>query len=67
MPGKKDDQRTPQIFNLKQIGQKPPIFKMTVNFPAAVAEAWKKWFEKQFRLKFGFEGTPIQIKYLKRE
>lgn len=66
MPGKMEDQRAPQIYNLKQIGSNPPVFKMTVNFPAAVAEAWKKWFEKQFRSKFGFEGTPIEIKYIKR-
>jgi len=66
MPGKKDDQRAPKIYNIKQIGSNPPVFKMTVNFPAAVAEAWKKWFEKQFRLKFGFEGTPIKIRYAKR-
>ncbi len=65
-PGKMEDQRTPQIFNIKQIGITPPTFKITVNFPAAIAEAWKKWFEKQFRLKFGLEGTPIQIKYSKR-
>jgi GTP-binding protein len=66
MPGKKEDQRAPKIYNLMQIGSNPPTFKMTVNFPAAIAEAWKKWFEKQFRLKFGFEGTPIDIKYIKR-
>ncbi len=66
MPGKMDDQRAPQIYNLKQIGTTPPTFKMNVNFPAAIAEAWKDWFEKQFRLKFGLEGTPIQIRYIKR-
>jgi GTP-binding protein len=66
MPGKMDDQRAPKIYNLKQIGINPPTFKMTVNFPAAVAPAWRKWFEKQFRLKFGLEGTPIVIHYAKR-
>lgn len=66
MPGKMEDQRSPKIYNIKQLGTNPPVFKMTVNFPAAIATAWKKWFEKQFRLKFGFEGTPIVIKYAKR-
>jgi len=65
MPGKMDDQRAPKIYNLKQIGTNPPTFKIAVNFPAAIAEAWKKWFEKQFRMRFGFEGTPIDIKYIK--
>jgi GTP-binding protein len=67
MPGKKDDQRAPKLYNLKQIAINPPTFKMTVNFPAAVSESWKKWFEKQFRLKFGFEGTPIIIRYARKE
>ena len=66
MPGKMDDQRAPKIYNLKQIGLMPPTFTLTVNFPAAIAPAWKKWLEKQFRVKFGFEGTPIVIKYLRR-
>lgn len=65
-PGKMEDQRTPKIYNIKQIGIRPPTFKMNVNFPAAIATAWKKWFEKQFRLRFGLEGTPIEIKYTKR-
>jgi GTP-binding protein len=66
MPGKMDDQRAPKIYNIKQIGTKPPVFKMTVNFPAAIAQSWRRWFEKQFRLKFGFEGTPIVVKYAKK-
>ncbi|MGE5297815.1 MAG: ribosome biogenesis GTPase Der [Acidobacteriaceae bacterium] len=67
MPGKMADQRAPKLYNLSQISVRPPMFRMTVNFPAAVATAWKKYFEKQFRLKFGFEGTPIEIKYEKRK
>lgn len=66
MPGKMEDQREPKIFGLKQIGVSPPAFKMTVNFPAAIATSWKRWFEKQFRLKFGFEGTPILIRYIRK-
>ncbi len=67
MPGKMDDQRAPKIYNLKQMGTTPPSFRVTVNFPAAIAAAWKKWFEKQFRLKFGFEGTPIDIRYVRKQ
>lgn len=66
MPGKMDDQRKPKLYNLKQIAVRPPTFKITVNFPNAFAPAWKKLFEKQFRLKFGFEGTPIIITYAKK-
>jgi GTPase len=64
MPGKIEDQREPKIY--RQIGIRPPTFKMTVNFPAAIATSWKRWLEKQFRLKFGFEGTPIIIRYIRK-
>jgi len=65
-PGKMDDQRAPKIYNLKQIGVTPPQFKILVNFPAAVAPAWKKHLEKQLRLKFDLRGTPIIINYVRR-
>jgi GTP-binding protein len=67
MPGKVEDEREPKIYNIKQTGTRPPVFKITVNFPSAIAEAWKRWFEKQFRLKFGFEGAPILIKYVRKQ
>lgn len=66
MPGKMDDQRAPKLYNIKQVAVRPPTFKITVNFPNAFAPSWKKLFEKQFRLKFGFEGSPIIITYAKR-
>jgi GTP-binding protein len=67
MPGKMDDERAPKIYNIKQVGTRPPVFKVTVNFPSAIAGSWKRWFEKQFRLKFGFEGAPILIKYIRKQ
>lgn len=66
MPNKMEDQRKPKIYNLKQIAVRPPSFKVTVNFPNAIAPAWKKMFEKQFRLKFGFEATPIKMNFVKK-
>jgi GTP-binding protein len=67
MPGKMEDEREPKLYNIKQTGTRPPVFKFTVNFPSAIAESWKRWFEKQFRLKFGFEGSPILIKYIRKQ
>jgi GTPase len=67
MPGKMEDQRKPKLYNFKQVEVRPPKFKVTVNFPNAFAASWKKLFEKQFRLRFGFEGTPIIITYAKKE
>lgn len=65
-PGKMDDQRAPKIYGLTQIRTNPPIFELAVNFPNAFAPAWKNLLEKQFRLRFGFEGSPIIIRYHKR-
>jgi GTP-binding protein len=67
MPGKMDDEREPKIYNIKQISTRPPFFRITVNFPSAIAVAWQRFFEKQFRLKFGFEGAPIIIKYFRKQ
>jgi GTPase len=66
-PGKMDDEREPKFYGFKQIGIRPPAFRMIVNFPSAIADSWKKWFEKQFRLKFGFEGTPIFIRFIRKQ
>jgi GTP-binding protein len=66
MPGKMDDQRTPKIYNIKQVAVRPPTFKITVNFPNAIAPSWRKWFEKQFRLRFGYEGTPVIFSYQRK-
>ena len=66
MPGKMEDQRMPKIYNLKQVGTRPPVFKLTVNLSSAISQSWRKFFEKQFRLKFGFEGTPMVFKYVRR-
>ncbi len=66
-PGKMDDEREPKFYGLKQIGVRPPAFRMVVNFPSAIADSWKRWFDKQFRLKFGFEGTPIIIRYIRKQ
>ncbi|HYE22276.1 MAG TPA: ribosome biogenesis GTPase Der [Verrucomicrobiae bacterium] len=65
-PEKMQDERDPKIYNLKQIATNPPVFKLTVNLPSAIAPGWKKFFEKQFRLKFGFEGTPVVFKYIRK-
>jgi GTP-binding protein len=67
MPGKIEDERAPKIYNIKQAGIRPPTFRVTVNFPSAIAPAWQNLFEKHFRLKFGFEGTPVLIKYIRKQ
>lgn len=66
-PGKIDDQRGPKVYSINQIGLKPPTFKVTVNFPAAIAKGWRNYFEKQFRNKFKLVGTPIEIKYVRKQ
>jgi GTP-binding protein len=67
MPGKMEDQRAPKLYNMKQVSVRPPVFRILVNFPNAFAFSWKKLFEKQFRLKFGLEGTPVIITYARKQ
>jgi GTP-binding protein len=66
-PGKIEDQRAPKIYNMKQIGTKPLEFKLTVNFPAAISTGWRRYFEKQLRLKFDLFSTPVVVRYIKRQ
>jgi GTPase len=66
MPGKMTDERKPKIYNIKQASVRPPTFRITVNFPMAIAPSWKKFFEKQFRLTFGFEGSPVKFYYVRK-
>lgn len=67
MPGKMDDQRAPKLYNMKQVSVRPLTFRIMVNFPNSFSASWKKLLEKQFRLKFGLEGTPIIITYARKQ
>jgi predicted GTPase len=53
---------SPRIFDAAQVGDAPPRFLLTVHGEKEnLHENWMKYFAKRLRLKFGFEGTPIEV------
>ena len=55
--------KAPRIYDVTQIGVKPPTFDLSVvGDKIGVHESWLRFFENQLRGKFGFHGTPVMIK-----
>lgn len=54
--------QSPRIYDAAQVGEAPPRFLLTVHGEKEnLHESWMKFFAKRLRMKFGFEGTPIQV------
>lgn len=54
---------SPYLYDVAQIGIEPPSFLITIRGEkGSVHESWIRYFENRLREKFGFEGTPIDIK-----
>ncbi|MBI1908371.1 ribosome biogenesis GTPase Der [Candidatus Uhrbacteria bacterium] len=53
----------PNIIGFEQYATNPPRFRLTINAPRedALAESYVKFLERQMRMQFDFEGTPIKI------
>ncbi|HEU0050564.1 MAG TPA: ribosome biogenesis GTPase Der [Patescibacteria group bacterium] len=55
--------KSPRIYDAAQIGHAPPTFLITVHGEKDnIHPSWLKFFEKRLRDKFGYKGTPIQVK-----
>ncbi|MFU8806355.1 MAG: ribosome biogenesis GTPase Der [Bradymonadaceae bacterium] len=52
--------RRVKFFFASQVATRPPTFMFVVNYPNAVAPAYRKFLENQLREVYGFEGVPIQ-------
>ncbi len=50
-----------KIKYITQIGNAPPKFLLFTNYPELVPDTYKRFLEKQFRLYFGFKGSPIEF------
>lgn len=57
----------PKIYYATQVEVNPPHIILFVNEALAFHFSWRRYFEHQFREKFGFSGTPITIEYRNRE
>lgn len=59
-----------RILKLKyvtQTGTEPPFFTFFCNHPDLVEPSFERYLENRLRLAFGFEGTPIRMKFKKKD
>jgi GTP-binding protein len=49
-----------------QIHQRPPRFRIFVNDPAIVTRDYGYWVENEIRDRFGLEGVPVNIDFVRR-
>ncbi len=49
-----------------QVRVRPPRFRLSVNDPALVTRDYGYWVENQLRARFGLEGVPVSIDFVKR-
>lgn len=55
--------RTLRLKYAAQIGSSPPTFVFFVNQPRLVTEGFRRYLENRLRETFGFEGTPVRLKF----
>ena len=55
-----------KLFYVTQTGAHPPVFTFFVNDPALVHFSYQRFLENRLRDEFGFEGTPVQLKFQRR-
>ncbi len=59
-----------RILKLKyvtQTGTEPPFFTFFCNHPDLVEPSFERYLENRLRSAFGFEGTPIRMKFKKKD
>jgi GTPase len=49
-----------------QIHQRPPRFRVFVNDPSLVTRDYGYWVENELRERFGLEGVPVSIDFVRR-
>ena len=49
-----------------QVRVRPPRFRFSVNDPGLVTRDYGYWVENQLRARFGLEGVPVSIDFVKR-
>lgn len=56
-----------KLFYVTQPEVKPPAFVFFVNEPELIHFSYRRYLENRIRESFGFNGTPIVIKFKKRQ
>lgn len=62
-----DGKRRLRMYYVTQTGEKPPTFTFFVNYTDLVTDNYKRYVENRMRATFDFKGTPIRLRYRKKE
>lgn len=55
-----------KLFYVTQTGTHPPTFTFFVNDPGLVHFSYQRFLENRVRDEFGFQGTPVQMRFQRR-
>ena len=58
--------RATKVYYGNQVSIAPPTFVLMTNNPDKTNFSYERYFSNQFRLHFGFEGTPINFIWRKK-
>jgi GTP-binding protein len=50
-----------------QVSTRPPRIRIFVNAPSLVTRDYGYWVENELRQRFGLEGVPVSIDFVKSE
>ena len=60
------DRRRLNLLYGTQTRTRPPRFRFFVNDPSLVTRDYGYWVENQLRERFGLEGVPVSIDFVRR-
>lgn len=55
-----------KVYYASQAKSRTPTFILHCNYPDALPEHYKRYFENSLREKFGFQGAPVRLIFRKR-
>ena len=58
--------RAPRLFFITQAESSPPLFVVIASDPEKLHFSYRRYVANQIRKSFGFEGTPVKVKYKER-
>ncbi len=56
------DQKKPKVNGLRQIDTNPPFFELSVNHPAAISQAFRRYLQKRIMTELELWGTPVGLR-----
>ncbi len=59
--------RAVRLYYVTQAESRPPTFIVITNEPENIHFSYQRYIANQIRKRFGFEGTPIRIRYRRRK